>query len=120
MATFNDRSDGRTRMIYEWVLTANETGKAVRIAEYPDKSYGCWGTFGGTVTIQGSYDAVAQASLIDPTSWITLRESDNVTQCANTAAATGVILENPVWIRVIAGAGVSSVKTVIVASNRSW
>lgn len=120
MATFQDRSDGSTRFIYQWVLGESENGEAKRIGEYPDKSYGAWGTFGGTVTIQGSWDACTNPDNIDASSWLTLRESDNVTTCAFAADACGVILENPVWIRVISGAGVSSVKVVITASSRRW
>lgn len=118
--TFYDKSDGNTRLIYEWNLSASENGTAVRIGEYPDKTYAMWGTFGGTVTIQGSNDPTTNASSIEAGSWITLKESDNVTEIANAAAAMGVILENPIWIRVISGVGVTLVKTVIIASSRRW
>jgi len=105
-------------LIYEWILTASESGEAVKVSEYADKSYGMWGTFGGTVTIQGSWDPCPSKDNIDAGSWMTLRESDNITEIANTAAACGVILENPLWIRVVAGSGITSVKTVIVATPR--
>lgn len=91
----------------EWSLTASENGEAVRIAPWSDKSFGIWGTFGGTVTLQGSWD---KRAVPDADSWRTLTESDNTTAIAVTAAASGVVLENPIWIRAIAGASVVAVK----------
>lgn len=90
----------------QWTLTASETGEAVRIASWPDKSYGVWGTFGGTVRIEGSFDKSTAPS---EDSWFTLTESDNTTAISGSARMSGVILENPIWIRPKALASVVSV-----------
>ena len=116
--TYTDKSDGNTRHIYEWILTASENGTPIRITEYPDKSYAMWGTFGGTVTLQGSWDPVTSPTAIDANSWFTLTESDNTTAITGTGGKAGVILENPVWMRPIAGTDVSLIKFVITASPR--
>lgn len=115
-ATFEDLSDPGTQLIYKWTLTASTNGEAKRIGGYGDKSYAMWGTFGGTVTVQGSWDADANPPAA--ASWLTLHETDNTTEVALTADGCGVILENPVWIRAIAGSGVSAVTVVITATWR--
>jgi hypothetical protein len=113
--TCTDKSEAGNLLVLEWTLTASENGDAKRIGSFGDKSYAMWGTFGGTVTIQGSWDAGDTPA---SNSWLTLHETDNTTEIALTSDGCGVILENPVWMRPVAGASVSSVKVVISAPWR--
>lgn len=114
-ATFKDRSEPGLELIYEWTVAASEEGAAKRVMAFGDLSYAMAGTFGGTVTLQGNWHGSGDTP--DSTTWQTLHESDNTTAIALTANGIGVVLEKPVWIRAIAGVGVTS---VVVVVNGPW
>jgi hypothetical protein len=56
-----------TILVASWELTNADTGDAVALPDWADKSIQVAGTFGGaTVTIEGSNDGVNFATLRDP------------------------------------------------------
>lgn len=90
---------------------AGDVGEAVRVPQFSDKSFGIWGTWGGgTMVIQGSWD---KASPPAEASWQKLYESDNTTDIEVTADASGVVLENPIWIRPKCLVAVTSISVVL-------
>ena len=83
----------------QWKLqgaVAGDYGKPVRIPQFSDKSFGMWGTWGGTVIIQGSWDKSSEPA---EDSWQTITEMASTAAISATANAFGLILDNPVWIR---------------------
>lgn len=95
-------------------LTANDVGQPMAFSNLADKTVQVWGTFGGTVTIQGSNDPLVET---DPNSaqWETL--TNTLGEAASfTAHGMITLTEAPAYIRPIAGSGVSSVKIVVVAN----
>lgn len=93
----------------EWAnLVANETGDAIEIPEYNDKTVTITGTFGGAVTIEGSNDG---------TTYIAAKDALSGSNISATANGAFVIKENYKFIRPVAAAGVTGVKIVIVAKK---
>lgn len=80
-------------------LTAGDTGTPLEYAKFSDKTVQVVGTFGGTVTMQGSNDG---------TNWVTLT-SNLGAALTFTAMGGGLVAENYRYIRPSAGSGVSSV-----------
>lgn len=110
MATLDMNSDPGTFQP-TWTLAASEAGEAVRVAPYSDKSYAMWGTFGGAVILEGSWD---KSSTPDPDSWVQLSDADATNAVISaTARACNVILENPIWIRPRSAAAVVAVKVCL-------
>jgi hypothetical protein len=79
-----------------------------------DKTVHMFGTFGGTVTLQGSNDPLAITSP-STASWFTL--TDNFGNAiAYSSATLATIAQAPLYIQPSAGSGVTSV-TVVIAAN---
>ena len=91
-------------------MGASDTGIAFEKSNHKTKTVHVTGTFGGTVTIQGSNDPLG---ITTPGSavWITLTTDGSA---ALTFTATGMenIHENPRFIRAITGSGVSDVDVI--------
>lgn len=107
-------------------LDGDDSGAAVDLAGYPDKTVHIYGTFdSGTVSMYGSNDPLA---LVDRTagtlfgsktaSWIAIVDPQG-NAIAKTSAAMEAILENPQYICpvVTGGGGSTALKVVIVASR---
>jgi len=90
---------------------ASTNGIAFIASEYPVKTVQAYGTFGGTVTIQGSNDPLG---LTTPSSavWFTLTTVDATTGITFTAAGMKKINENPRFVRAITGVGVTAATIV--------
>ena len=99
-----------THVITYTAIGASTDGIAFESPEYGLKTVQAYGTFGGTVTIQGSNDPLG---LTTPTSaiWATLT-TDGTTALTFTAAGMKKVHENPRFIRAITGAGVSAATVV--------
>lgn len=89
-------------------VTASDVGEAREYAKFNDKTVQVFGTFGGTVSIEGSNDG---------TNWETLTDNLGVV-LEFIAKGIKLIAENPRFVRPSAGSGVSSV-TVIIQATRS-
>jgi hypothetical protein len=89
-------------------VTGSDTGAPREYAKFNDKTVQVFGTFGDTLTIQGSNDG---------TNWATLSDSTGV-PLEFTAAGIKLIAECPRYIRPSAGASITSV-TVIIQATRS-
>lgn len=114
--TYLKGSEGK--LVDQQVITytgfgASDTGIAFEYSKHPTKTVHVIGTFGGTVTIQGSNDP---RGLTDPGSavWTTLT-ADGTNALTFTAAGMKTIHENPRFIRAITGSGVSDVDVIFNA-----
>lgn len=96
---------GELRHVTWTGLLNGDTGAAVSLAEFADKSIQFSGTFGagGTIVLQGSND------LTSPTNWFTLTDPQT-SAISKTAAALEQVIEQTVWVRpsVTAGDGTTS------------
>ena len=88
-------------------VTGSDVGDAYEYSKFADKTVQVLGTFGDTLTIQGSNDG---------TNWATLSDSSGV-ELTFTAADIKLIAESPRYIRPSAGASITSV-TVIIQATR--
>lgn len=105
MSNFTQVDIDDTRLVTWASLGASATGAAYKTGTYNDKTVTIAGTFGGTVTIQGSNNGLT---------WFTLTDADGVA-LAVTANTIALIRQHPAWIRCISGAGVSAVIVSIYA-----
>lgn len=90
--------DEQDYAVAQWVGETG-TGGAVNMARWPDKTVQATGT--GTVTVEGSMDG---------TNWTPL--NDQAAAAVSLAAASdemNVILENPIFIRVVNAGGTATV-----------
>ena len=94
-------------VIWRGLSATNLDGAPYAGARRPDKTIAVQGTFGGTVTIQGSNEEV-------PTTWYTLNDPQG-NPLTFTAARMELIAENTIWIRPLAAVGVSNVEVYLVA-----
>lgn len=96
-------------------LTASDTGEPYEFAKFSDKTVQVFGTFGGTVTLQGSNDPRV---LSDPNNavWATLTDVQ-ASALTFTAAGIGTVAENPRFIRPSVGTGVTSVTISLQAAG---
>ena len=100
-----------TKTITYTAMGASTDGVAFENPEYGLKTVQAYGTFGGTVTIQGSNDPLGISTPASAV-WATLT-ADGTNALTFTAAGLKKIHENPRFIRAISGAGVSDVDIVI-------
>ena len=93
--------------------TTSDTGDPIKAAEYSDKTFHCFGTFGvgGSLVIEGSNDG---------TNWAPVSNRQGVTPFAFTALGINTSQDKPIWMRprVTAGDGSTSL-TVVCAAHRS-
>lgn len=113
VATRTDLKTGMPACIIGWTgLLNGDTGAAVELVDYADKTVTITGTFGtgGTLVLQGSNDGTNWFSLTDP----------QANAISKTAAAMEIVLEAPRYIRpnVTAGDGTTSL-TVQMCCRRS-
>ncbi len=96
-----------------WVLTASENGNPFEYAKLADKTVQMFGTFNGTVTMQGSNDPRV---ITDPANavWAALTDHQGIS-IARTTAGLSWIAENPTFIRPSCGVGVTSVTIIVQA-----
>lgn len=104
----------RDIVLVTWTgLLNGDTGSAVGLANFADKTMQVTGTFGsgGSVTMQGSNDGTNWFTLVDP-------QGNALTK---TSAAGELILENPVYIRpnVTAGDGTTSLAVTVACRRNS-
>lgn len=102
-ATREDLKTGMPACIIGWTgLLNGDTGAAVELVDFADKTVTITGTFGtgGTLVLQGSNDGTNWFSLTDP----------QANAISKTAAAMEIVLEAPRYIRpnVTAGDGTTS------------
>lgn len=107
-------------------LDGDDSGMAVDLSGYPDKTVHIYGTFdSATVTLYGSSDALALVDRAAGTlfgsktaSWIALADPQG-NSIAKTAAAIETLMETPQFICpvVTGGGGSTSLKVVITASR---
>ena len=94
--------------LIKWeTLTATDVGEARVNTYYNDRTVSVTGTFGGTVSIQGSNDG---------TNWFTLTDNSGLA-LEFTAAGMKLIAEAPLYIRPSAGSGVSDVDVIILETG---
>jgi hypothetical protein len=95
----------------QWLAMGNaDTGSGTEFGQYPDRTIGVYGTFGGaTVTIQGS---------MDNSTWSTLNDYKG-NALTYTAAGISLIAENPLYIRAITSGGSGSSINVIILGSRA-
>lgn len=113
VSTRIDLKTGMPACIIGWTgLLNGDTGAAVELVDYADKTVTITGTFGtgGTLVLQGSNDGTNWFSLTDP----------QANAISKTAAAMEAVLEAPRYIRpnVTAGDGSTSL-TVQMCCRRS-
>lgn len=106
----NISDDGSVlRITWETLTTTNDTGTAVSLPKYWDKTVTVTGTFGagGTISIQGSNDGA---------NWFDLTDFQGV-DIELTAAGLKPIAENPLYIRpyVSAGDGTTDLDVILIA-----
>lgn len=97
-------------VLYTWSgLLNGDTGNAVEMPEYGDRTFQVTGTFGtgGTVVLQGSNDGTNWVSLTDPQG----------NAISKTAAAMETVMETPRYVRpnITAGDGSTSLAVTIFA-----
>ena len=112
-STRTDLNSGIPSCIIGWTgLLNGDTGSAVELVDYADKTATITGTFGagGTIVLQGSNDN---------SNWFTLTDAQTGA-ISKTAAAMEIIVENPRYVRpsVTAGDGTTSL-TVQICCRRS-
>lgn len=96
-------------VLWRALSATNADGAPYASGSRPDKTITVQGTFGGTVTIQGSNELV-------PTTWMTLNDPQG-NPLTFTAARTELISENTLWIRPVAAAGVTTVDVYLLAGT---
>lgn len=94
---------------YQWNLGAGDTGKAVSMATFPDKTVQFTGTF-GSVTLRGSN--LANPLDATATDWFTLSDPQGV-DLTFTAAGGATVAENPLWISPISSGGSAYTVSVV-------
>jgi hypothetical protein len=106
--------------VVTWVLANTDTGQPWEIANYSDKTFQIFGTFGsgGSVTMQGSNDPRVITDA-DNAVWFTLVDPQ-ANAITKTSAGGETILENPLYIRpqCTAGDGTTAL-TVIVCARKA-
>jgi hypothetical protein len=95
--------DGRT-YLWEWTLGTGETGTPVVVPHKAEKTVHVYGTFGGTVTLEGTLEGPAET----PAHFVGLTNSKGDAISA-TADYLATIQENVYLIRPVAGSGVTAV-----------
>ena len=98
-------------VLYTWSgLLNGDTGAAVEMPEYGDRTFQVTGTFGtgGTVVLQGSNDGSNWASITDPQG----------NAISKTAAAIETAMETPRYIRPNVTAGDGSTDLVVTVFAR--
>lgn len=103
VSTRIDLKTGMPACIIGWTgLLNGDTGAAVELVDYADKTVTITGTFGsgGTIVLQGSNDGTNWFSLTDP----------QANAISKTSAAMEIVLEGPRYIRpnVTAGDGTTN------------
>lgn len=102
--------DGQSLALFAWLaMTASDTGQPIACGAYPDKTVHVLGTFGGTVTIQGTHDPNAGT-------WTTLADPQG-NALTFTAERMENVLEHSYLIRPSVGAGVSSVDVWLLCAT---
>lgn len=84
-----------------------DVGNAEQLARFNDKTVTATGTFGGTVTMQGSNDG---------SNWFTLTDQ-NAQSLTFTSAGGGLIAENPRYVRPAVTAGTITSVTIIICAK---
>ncbi len=94
-------------LVYKWVLEDNETGDKVEVPRHSDKTVHLFGTFGGTVTIEGGCDPDGVAD------FVTLSDTDG-NLLSFTSKDCKPVVQNVYKIGPKAGAGVGSVTVFLM------
>ena len=104
--------DGVIVLTWETLSNTDQTGAAVRVPSHADKCVTATGTFGGTISLQGSNED-------PPVNWHIL--SDQAASAISlSAAGIAQVAENPLFIRPAQTAGtVSDVDVIVVCSPRN-
>lgn len=104
--------NGIITFTWEQISNTDQTGAAIKLPSHPDKTVHFFGTFNGTIALQGSNQAT-------PTVWTTV--NDNVGDpLAVTGAAIAAVGENPLWLRPAQTiATLSDVDVILVCAPRN-
>lgn len=92
---------------WETITATNSTGELAEFPDFPEKTVQVTGTFGGTLTMQGSNDGTNFFTLTDVL-------GNNV---AFTAAGAKKIHETPRYVRPSAGVGVTDVDVTLISAR---
>lgn len=96
-----------TETITWTAVTGSDVGEAYEYGKFSDKTVQVTGTFGDTLTIQGSNDG---------TNFVTLTDNTG-TALDFTGAGIKLIAENPRFIRPSAGVSITSVNVIIQSTG---
>ncbi len=96
-------------------MAASVNGQAWECSNYPDKTVQCFGTFGGTVTMQGSNDPRVITDAANAV-WFSLTDKYG-NAITFTAAGAKLITENPRFIRPSNGSGITATTVIIQAAE---
>lgn len=112
MATINavELSNSDQTWTIKWTAMGNaDTGSSVNMAQFPDRTFGVQGTFGGaTVILEGSMDASA---------WTTLQDFKG-NPISFTSAGLALIAECPLLVRArTSGGSGTSIDAYLVGSR---
>ena len=88
-------------LVFKWVLEASETGDKVEVPRHSDKTVHLFGTFGGTVTIEGGCNP-------DGTGDYVLLQDTQGADLSFTGADLKAVAQNVYQIGPKAGVGVSA------------
>ncbi len=113
MATTLTTTNYRT---ISWTLAASENGDYFKNPKLSDKTVQMFGTFGGTVTMQGSNDPRVESDAANA-AWFSITDN-TASAIALTAPGGRLMAEDPLYIRPSAGVGVTAV-TIIVQATES-
>ncbi len=94
-------------------MGASVNGAPLEYSKFPDKTVQAYGTFGGTVTMQGSNDPRVLTDAGNAV-WFTLTDNQGA-PITFTAAGAKLIAENPRFIRPSNGSGITATTIVIQA-----
>ncbi len=96
--------------IYKWVLAASETGDKVVVPRHSDKTVHLFGTFGGTVTIEGGCDP----DMADDSADMILLQDQADVDLSFTAKDCKTVVQNVYKIGPKSGVGVTSVTVFLM------
>ena len=97
-------------LLYKWILTADEHGEKVVVPRHSDKTVHLFGTFGGTVLIEGGLDP----DMADDSADMFTLDDPEGALLSFTAADLKTVLQNVYKIGPVAGSGVTSVTIFIM------
>lgn len=109
--------------VIKWTLGNADTGQPWRRADFQDKFLQINGTFGGaTVVLQGTNDFDPANPDVCPSTatWSTLAFASDGSAISETSAASGQILDDPLWIRPSSSGGTGTAAVVSICAAKGY